>query len=123
LASPESVQTELGELRGNRAYTWPIGGAVDVLLRPDDIVYAPDSALQAQIVGKTFLGAATLYRLQLPTGAQLESIFPSHADHLVGAQVGIRVAADHLVLFQASGSTAAQIPAVENGVRRFSTSL
>lgn len=75
--------------------TPPIGGAVDVLLRPDDIVYAPDSALQAQIVGKTFLGAATLYRLQLPTGAQLESIFPSHADHLVGAQVGIRVAADH----------------------------
>ena len=123
LVTPESVQTELGELRGNRAYTWPIGGAVDVLLRPDDIVYAPDSPLQAQIVGKTFLGAATLYRLQLPTGAQLESIFPSHADHLVGAQVGIRVAADHLVLFQASGSTAAQIPAVENGVRRFSTSL
>jgi iron(III) transport system ATP-binding protein len=115
------VQTELGELRGNRAYTWPVGGAVDVLLRPDDIVYAPDSALKARIVGKSFQGASTLYRLQLPTGAQLESIFPSHADHLVGAEVGIRVAAEHLVLFQASGSTAAQIPTVESGVRRYST--
>jgi iron(III) transport system ATP-binding protein len=41
----------------------------------------------------------------------------------VGADVGIRVAAEHLVLFQASGSTAAQIPAVENGVRRYSTAL
>jgi hypothetical protein len=82
------VQTELGELRGNRAYTWPVGGAVDVLLRPDDIVYAPDSALKARIVGKTFLGASTLYRLQLPTGAQLESIFPSHVDHQVGVDVG-----------------------------------
>lgn len=121
LNTPESVTTELGELRGNRAYTWPTGGAVDVLLRPDDIVYAPDSALKARIVGKTFLGASTLYRLQLPTGAQLESIFPSHADHLVGADVGIRVAAEHLVLFQASGSTAAQIPQVESGVRRYST--
>jgi len=120
LSSPESVQTELGELRGNRAYTWPAGGAVDVLLRPDDIVYAPDSALKARIVGKSFQGASTLYRLQLPTGAQLESIFPSHADHLVGAEVGIRVAAEHLVLFQASGSTAAQIPATESGVRRYS---
>ncbi len=66
LSSPESVSTELGDLRGNRAYTWPTGGAVDVLLRPDDIVYAPDSALKARIVGKTFLGASTLYRLQLP---------------------------------------------------------
>jgi iron(III) transport system ATP-binding protein len=121
LQTPESVQTELGVLRGNRAYTWPTGGAVDVLLRPDDIVYAPDSQLKARIVGKTFLGASTLYRLQLPTGSQLESIFPSHADHRVGADVGIRVAAEHLVLFQAPGSTAAHIPAVESGVRRYST--
>jgi iron(III) transport system ATP-binding protein len=56
----------------------------------------------------------------MPTGAQLESIFPSHADHQVGVDVGIRVAADHLVLFQASGSIAAQIPVVESGVRRYS---
>jgi iron(III) transport system ATP-binding protein len=108
-------------LRGNRAYTWPIGAAVDVLLRPDDIVYAPGSELKARITGKTFLGASTLYRLLLPTGSQLESIFPSHADHLVGADVGIRVAAEHLVLFQAPGSTAAQIPEVDSGVRRYSS--
>jgi iron(III) transport system ATP-binding protein len=98
-----------------------MGGAVDVLLRPDDIVYAPDSSLKARIVGKSFQGASTLYRLQMPTGAQLESIFPSHVDRQVGADVGIRVAAEHLVLFQAAGSTAAQIPAVESGVRRYST--
>jgi iron(III) transport system ATP-binding protein len=61
-----------------------------------------------------------LYRLQMPTGAQLESIFPSHADHQVGDEVGIRVAAEHLVLFQATGSIAAQIPASESGVRRYS---
>jgi iron(III) transport system ATP-binding protein len=40
---------------------------------------------------------------------------------MAGESVGIRVAADHLVLFPASGSTAAQIPPVENGVRRYST--
>jgi len=121
LLSADSVQTELGLIRGNRAYTWPVGSAVDVLLRPDDIVYAPDSAQKAQIVGKTFLGAATLYRLQLPTGSQLESIFPSHADHLPGEQVGIRVAADHLVMFPAPGSIAAQVSLGESGVRRYSS--
>ena len=122
LLSPESVQTELGVVQGKRADTWPTGGAVDVLLRPDDIVYAPDSNLKARIIGKTFLGASTLYRLQLPTGSQLESIFPSHVDHLPGTEVGIRVAAEHLVMFQTSGSTAAQIPHSEAGVRRISTS-
>jgi len=104
LVRPESVQTELGLLRGNRAYIWATGSAVDVLLRPDDIVYAPDSTLKALVVSKTFQGASTLYRLQMPTGSQLEAIFPSHADYRAGDEVGIRVAADHLVLFQAAGS-------------------
>ena len=122
LQSPDTVQTELGIIHGNRAYTWAPGSSVDVLLRPDDIVYAPDSELKAQIVGKTFLGAATLYRLQLPTGTQLEAIFPSHADHLPGQQVGIRVAADHLVVFPVQGSVAAQVNLAESGVRRVTSS-
>lgn len=104
LLSPDTVATELGTLRGNRAYTWPTGSAVDVLLRPDDLVHAPDSALKAHIVGKSFQGATTLYRLQLPTGSQLEAVFPSHLDYASGAEVGIQVAADHLVLFAAAGS-------------------
>jgi len=104
MIDPESVQTELGVLRGNRAYPGVGGTAMDVLLRPDDIVYAPDSALKAKVTSKTFQGAATLYRLQLPTGAPLEALFPSHADLRPGDEVGIGVAAEHLVLFPAEGS-------------------
>jgi iron(III) transport system ATP-binding protein len=103
LLSPDTVQTELGIIRGNRAYLWPNGSAVDVLLRPDDIVYDPDSPLQARIVAKTFLGAATLYRLELTSGSLLESILPSHVDLTPGTNLGIRIAADHLVVFQAPG--------------------
>ncbi|MBH3338944.1 ABC transporter ATP-binding protein [Pseudomonas mendocina] len=122
LLSPDTVQTELGVIRGNRAYTWAQGSAVDVLLRPDDIVPDEGSGLKARIVGKTFLGAATLYRLQLPTGSQLESIFPSHADHQPGDEVGIRIAADHLVAFPALGSVAAQLQLSDSGgVRRVSS--
>ncbi len=106
LLTPDTVQTELGIINGNRAYSWPIGSPVDVLLRPDDIVPDPAGPLQARVSGKTFLGAATLYRLQLPTGSQLEALFPSHADHQPGESVGIRIAADHLVLFPAQGSRA-----------------
>ncbi|MCD5995098.1 ABC transporter ATP-binding protein [Pseudomonas sp. CDFA 602] len=104
MLDPDSVRTELGVLRGNRAYPGISGSAVDVLLRPDDIVHAPDSDLKARVIGRTFQGASTLYRLQLPTGSQLEAIFASHADHMTGDEVGIRVAAEHLVLFAAPGS-------------------
>ncbi|WP_313086254.1 ABC transporter ATP-binding protein [Pseudomonas sp.] len=121
LIDPETVQTELGVIRGNRAYTMPPGSSVDVLLRPDDIVYAPDSPLKTLIVGKTFLGASTLYRLQLPTGNQLEGIFPSHADYPTGQAVGIAIAADHLVVFPAQGSVAAHETLPEPGVRRYSS--
>ena len=94
---------------------------MDVLLRPDDIVHAADSGLNARVSGKSFQGASTLYRLQLATGTQLEAIFPSHLDYQVGQEVGIAVAADHLVLFAASGSVEARLPAGENGVRRYSS--
>jgi len=112
LLTPDTVQTELGVIRGNRAYQLPAGSAVDVLLRPDDIVAQDNSSLRARIIGKTFLGATTLYRLQLPTGSVLETILPSHDDHPVGEQLGIRTAADHLVVFSAQGSVNvhAQLP-------------
>lgn len=120
LIDPETVQTELGVIRGNRAYNWPAGSSVDVLLRPDDIVYSPQSTLKALIVGKTFLGASTLYRLQLPTGNQLEGIFASHADYPMGQEVGIAIAADHLVVFPTQGSVAAHEKLPQAGVRRYS---
>ncbi|HEY0286529.1 MAG TPA: ABC transporter ATP-binding protein [Pseudomonas sp.] len=113
LIDAESVQTELGVLRGNRAYAGISGAPMDVLLRPDDIVYAPDSALKARVASKTFQGAATLYRLQLPTGTQLEALFPSHTDLNAGDLVGIDVTAEHLVLFPAVGSVPAHAPSVE----------
>lgn len=112
LLSPDTVQTELGVIHGNRAYQLPAGSAVDVLLRPDDIIGDDNSQLTATITGKVFLGATTLYRLQLPTGSTLEALFPSHDDHLLGEVLKIRVAADHLVVFAAHGSVnvSAQLP-------------
>jgi len=99
LESPETFQTELGVLHGNRAYTDPLGTCVEILLRPDDIVPDPAGPIAAEIVAKAFKGAETLYTLALDTGTRLLSLFPSHRDYLVGERVRVRVAADHLVSF------------------------
>ncbi|MGB1059092.1 MAG: ABC transporter ATP-binding protein [Ketobacter sp.] len=97
--SPELVDTEMGVIKGNRAYSWLPDSPVDILLRPDDILPDPESPLQAKVLQKTFTGASMLFKLQLPTGSIIEAIFPSHNDHQVGALVGIRLEADHLVAF------------------------
>jgi iron(III) transport system ATP-binding protein len=99
LLAPDTVETEAGIYKGNRAYNWGKGTCVEVLLRPDDIVPDPDSPLQAVIVQRAFKGAEILYTLQLPSGGRVLSLFPSHADHAPGERVGIRVQADHLVAF------------------------
>ncbi|MBD3814687.1 MAG: iron ABC transporter ATP-binding protein, partial [Betaproteobacteria bacterium] len=54
-------------------------------------------------------------------GNQLEGIFASHTDYLPGQEVGIAIAADHLVVFPAQGSVAAHQTLPEAGVRRYSS--
>ncbi len=100
LNAPDSVKTEIGIIRGDRAYPWPIDSAVDVLLRPDDIIPHESSQLKAKITNKAFKGASILYTLQLPTGKRLLSLFPSHKDYSIGENVGIQIAADHLITFR-----------------------
>ncbi len=99
LVSSDTVQTEIGPIQGGRSYPWPVGTRVDVLLRPDDIVPDPESGLRARVVKEAFKGAEILYTLRLASGTDLLSLFPSHQRHSIGEEVGLRVAADHLVAF------------------------
>jgi len=72
---------------------------VDILLRPDDIVHDDAAPLQAEIVAKAFRGAEFLYTLQLPSGARVLSLVPSHHNHAIGEMIGIRLDVDHVVAF------------------------
>jgi len=73
---------------------------VEVLLRPDDIVHDDASPLRATVLHKAFRGADILYTLTLPDGRQALSLVPSHHDHAIGEAIGIRVEADHVVVFR-----------------------
>jgi iron(III) transport system ATP-binding protein len=110
LLAPDTVETEVGIVRGNHRYDWGKGASIDVLLRPDDVVPDPDSPLRAEVVQKAFKGAEILYTLRLAGGGKILSLFPSHFDHTIGERVGIRIEADHLVAFR-RGSGAGPEPA------------
>jgi len=100
MVAPDCIQTELGNIRGDRAYPWEKDQRAEVLIRPDDVVFEHDSPLRAVVVDKVFAGSSTLYRLKLTSNRKIEILAPSHQDHSVSSDVGIRLAADHLIAFK-----------------------
>jgi len=99
LTSPDTVETEIGSISGDRAYDFATGSKVKLLLRPDDIVPDPKGDISAKISHKAFKGAEILYTLQLHSGTELLSLFPSHHNFNIGENVNLRLAADHMVAF------------------------
>lgn len=90
------LQHALGwsELPENR----PAGDHLALLIRPDDIRPEP-AGIPARVVARQFQGADTLYRLKLDSGEEITALFPSHDDFPVDSLIGVRLDADHLVLF------------------------
>ncbi len=100
------VAIELGTLEGAipthcARHAGPCGEGcqVDVLLRPDDVVRDDASPLKAEIIHKAFRGAEILYTLRLASGARVLSLVPSHHNHALGEQIGIRLDVDDVVAF------------------------
>ena len=93
------ITTELAALRGITETRHAPGSAVKVLIRPDDIIHDDDSPRAAKIKKRVFRGENYLYTLVLPSGAEILSLVPSHHNHAVGEDLGIKLDIDHLVVF------------------------
>jgi iron(III) transport system ATP-binding protein len=100
LTSPDTVETEIGTIKGDRAYNFPKGTNVDLLVRPDDIVPDQEGDLKAEVVQKAFKGAEILYTLKLSSGNKIYSLVPSHQNFEIGEHIGIKPVLEHLVTFQ-----------------------
>lgn len=95
------VETPLGCLHGARIGEHKLGEAVDVLVRPDDIIIDPEGEQRATIAARGFRGAHFLYTVKLHEGSHVFCMAPSHYQLDIGAEVGLRLNLDHLVLFHA----------------------
>ncbi|MBI4006757.1 MAG: ABC transporter ATP-binding protein [Gammaproteobacteria bacterium] len=99
----KEVQTELGTITGTISLGLNHGAAVEVLIRPDDIVHDDNSAMTAKVLDKAFRGAEFLYTLMLASGTRVLSLVPSHHNHPINEPIGIRLEIDHLVVFPERG--------------------
>ena len=98
------VETELGLVGGELSSATEEGAAVEVLLRPDDVIHDDASPLQVEVTARAFRGAEYLYTLRLPSGAEILCLVQSHHDHAVGDHIGIRLDVEHLALFPLGSS-------------------
>lgn len=93
------VETGLGQLNGLCCVEMTPGTAVDVLIRPEDIVYDPEREPNVEVLRRHFRGPSTFYTLEMAEGTQLQMLMPSTSNHLPGTRIGIRAEIQHLVLF------------------------
>ena len=95
------VDTALGVLRGKLPTTSAAGGAVSVLVRPDDLLPDGDSGVPVRVVNAAFRGAETLLTLALADGSEICALFPSHIRHQAGEQIRVTTDLAHVVIFAA----------------------
>ena len=101
------VETGLGALQGSFSAPCLGGCAVDVLVRPEDVIHDDASPVKADVVRRLFRGANVLYSLRLASGDLVQALVPSHCDHAPGEKIGIRPDVRHIVLFPKEPPTAA----------------
>ena len=95
----KSVETGMGVFSGELSQPLAAGTAVDLLVRPDDIVQ--DAAIEpnATVVAKAFRGSEHQYTLEVGDLHRLLCVAPSHYDHALGDRIGIRLQPKHLAVF------------------------
>ena len=96
----DTFTSELGVIQGNRAYNWPEKTPVEILIRPDDIIYQPSALLEVEVCAKIFAGTSTQYQLKLASGTKVDALFPSHQDFPLGYSIPIAIDAEHLIAYQ-----------------------
>jgi iron(III) transport system ATP-binding protein len=97
IVTPDGIRTELGTVA--RPDHTDLVGAVDILVRPDDVTVVPAPAGLGVLVGRVFRGSEVRYTVELPSGLRLPCSQPSAATTAVGTRVSVGIELHHVVAF------------------------
>jgi iron(III) transport system ATP-binding protein len=90
-----SVETPLGKLE--RTLDLPLGTAVSVAVRPDDVTFTPSANGNGRVEARRFTGIAIIYRLRLDDGSEVHSWQPHTVEVAPGTAVQATIRPDHPV--------------------------
>ena len=105
ISTPTRVATSLGDLESDTDLEMTVDASIEVLIRPDDVVHDPDGPIRAKVERRAFKGAQIMYTLRTAEGITLLALFPSHANFDISDEVSVRLAVDHLVVFERESET------------------
>ena len=93
------VATELGVLNYPATENWTIDNAIEVLIRPDNIVLDNSSELIAKVKKINFQGSKQLLQLALPSGILITAEFAGKQIFSLDQPVSVRPECPHLIGF------------------------
>lgn len=96
----QRIETALGLLPGIPPEGFARGDEMDILVRPDDVVWDDASRQRATVTDRDFRGSAYLYTLNTMDGVKLLSLMPSHQHFNIGADVGISFDLQHVTVYR-----------------------
>ena len=99
-----ALQTPLGNFTPDTVCTTLINQPIQLLVRPDDIMFDEHSKLRATIVARAFRGSYFLYTVELASGHQILCLASSHFKYALGDDVGLQLNLNHLVFFPTAES-------------------
>ncbi len=95
----QHVAIPIGIVKSATPLPWNKDSAVEVLLRPNEVVLDDNSTMRAEILHKAFRGAEILYSLRLPDGSELLSLVSACHNHALGEQIGVSLNAHRVTAF------------------------
>jgi iron(III) transport system ATP-binding protein len=98
----EGIRTDLGLFPNPNGL--PVGTAVDVMIRPDELTIVPDPDGPAVVTDRLYLGADKIYTLRLPSELHIRSNQHSTPNLPIGSRVAARVSPSHVVAFPSEAS-------------------
>lgn len=104
--TPTRVQTELGLLEFAEPFCMPQGQAMQLFIRPADllpVVVEHEQDACAEVLAMEFLGAATVYQLQLDSGRVVDAEARMPLSIAVGDRVGVAVSVHRPISFGVEG--------------------
>lgn len=99
---PAGVRTELGTVE--QPTTLPVGTAVDLAVRADDIRLTPDPDSACLVLNRLYRGVVNVYRVRLPSGRILHSLQPHTVSLRPVTRVQVKIDPGHPLACFASAS-------------------
>ena len=99
------LDTELGMVDHPSGFGLPTGTRLELLIRPEDIVFDEKARRRARIVQRAVHGGKTFYRLQLTPELEIERAFSSYLDERISGELRHRLEIRSMVLFKRKKSS------------------